>query len=142
MYILTIVNMFKFKLASWLLGNDHKIVKSTDKVVTKTQAELITDIMDNFNFKKVQSVMKFLNWRWSSAEDGVPTVMEIRKEARKLLVEVCKLCLEQQNINSDTRVVVGTGGLRATAFRSECSAYIAYLELDFVVASCDTEVED
>lgn len=142
MYISTVVDMFKFKLASWLLGEKHKIVNVADKAITRTQAELITDIMDNFNFKRVQSIMKSLNWKWASADDGVPTVVEIRREARKLLIEVCKLCLEQENISADTRVAVGTGGLRATAFRSECGNYITNLELDFVAATWDAEAEE
>lgn len=141
MYISSLVDMFKFKLASWLLGKEHEIIKTSDKKTFRAQATLIADIMDNFNFKKVQSVMTFLKWKWVSADEGIPTVMEIRREAKKLLLDVCKLCLEQENLDSNTRVVIGTGGLRATAFRSECGKHITALELDFVVTAYDVDAE-
>lgn len=79
--------------------------------------------------------------KWVSADEGIPTVMEIRREAKKLLLDVCKLCLEQENLDSNTRVVIGTGGLRATAFRSECGKHITALELDFVVTAYDVDAE-
>lgn len=135
--------MFKFKLASWLLGKDHTIVNTSKVEIVKTQKELIDDIMDNFNFKKVQSTMKFLNWKWSGSDGEVPSVVDIRRQARKLLVEVCELCLKQKNISPDTQVCVGTGGLLARAFRSECGKFVSNLELEFIIATWDSEaVED
>lgn len=47
--------------------------------------EQIEEIMDEFDFDKVQRVMKFLDWKWFGAEDGIPRVAELRREARRLL---------------------------------------------------------
>ena len=142
MYISSRLTMFKFKFASWLLGKDHTIIKTPNGNIIRTQKELIDDIMDNFNFKKVQSVMKFLNWKWVTAEEGVPTVMEIRREAKKLLLEVCQTCIKLENISPDTQVCVGTGGLLARAFKSECGKFITNLELQFILAGWDSEAEN
>ena len=49
----------------------------------------IMDIMDNFDFEKVHSVMKFLNWKWvySKSEDGIPTIDELKNCAATLLID-------------------------------------------------------
>ncbi len=45
----------------------------------------IDDVMDQFNFDLVQKCMQAANWTWKSAENGVPSVYELRKEARHIL---------------------------------------------------------
>lgn len=42
------------------------------------------DIMDSFEFDKVHSVMKHLDWRWESS-NGVPDEYEIRRLARRTM---------------------------------------------------------
>lgn len=49
----------------------------------------IDDIMDNFDFNKVETVMKATNWTWASTH-GVPVKHELRKQARELLKSVSK----------------------------------------------------
>jgi len=55
--------------------------------MTQKQQEAIDNIMDYFHFEKVQRVMKFLNWTWAFAEEGVPTEPELRQQVRRLLKE-------------------------------------------------------
>lgn len=64
--------------------------------------ELIDKIMDEFNFERVHKAMVALNWEWSGS-DGVPTIGELRRQARQLLKELT---------NNKNRVV-GTGGFYA-----------------------------
>lgn len=45
--------------------------------------EMIDDIMDNFDFEKVHRVMVFMGWDWK--ENGVPSLPDIKREARRLL---------------------------------------------------------
>ena len=52
---------------------------------TFTNEEAIEDLLDKFDFNKVQIAMTALNWKWAIAEDGIPTIYELRKTARKLL---------------------------------------------------------
>lgn len=48
------------------------------------QQDKIDDIMDNFDFSKVETIMKATNWTWAST-NGVPAEHELRKQARELL---------------------------------------------------------
>jgi hypothetical protein len=50
-----------------------------------TNEEAIEDLLDKFNFNKVQKAMEILNWEWASAENGIPTIYELRKTARSIL---------------------------------------------------------
>lgn len=59
-------------------------------------------IMDTFDFKRVHDVMKLLNWKWVSSENGVPSEYELRKKARMLM---------EQSANE--RSGIGTGGFYA-----------------------------
>jgi hypothetical protein len=42
---------------------------------------LVDEIMDTFDFEKVQRVMNFLNWNWDKP-GYIPTVIDLRKELR------------------------------------------------------------
>lgn len=44
----------------------------------------INNIMDSFDFRKVESVMKYLDWKWWGVE-STPSEYELRKKARQLL---------------------------------------------------------
>jgi hypothetical protein len=70
-----------------MMKNKHK--KAIDK------------IMDWFDFTKVHQTMVALEWKWISAEDGIPTEPEIREMARRLM---------EDSINQ--KVSIGTGGFR------------------------------
>jgi len=52
-----------------------------------THQEKIDEVMDWFGFEKVEKAMAALDWQWCTAAEGVPTVQEIRSEARKRLKE-------------------------------------------------------
>jgi len=53
--------------------------------MTQKQQDAIDGIMDNFKFEQVRQVMELLNWEWEMTEEGIPTVPELRQEARRLL---------------------------------------------------------
>lgn len=44
--------------------------------------EVIDEILDEFDFERVHKVMVALNWEWCGE---VPTIAELRREARRLL---------------------------------------------------------
>ena len=48
------------------------------------EQELIDNIMDNFDFRKVHQAMKALNWKWDRI-DEIPEEHELRKAARAVL---------------------------------------------------------
>lgn len=54
-----------------------------------TEEQIIDDILDEFDFGKVEQVMEHLNWVWYNSED-VPTLGQLRKQARSLMKECMK----------------------------------------------------
>ena len=45
----------------------------------------IDEVMDEFEFGKVQKVMEALDWRWVGTDEGVPREGELRKKLRELM---------------------------------------------------------
>jgi hypothetical protein len=55
--------------------------------------EQIDEIMDTFEFEKVQQMMRAVNWEWFCEETGkrkVPDLYEIKKSARKRMRDAAK----------------------------------------------------
>ena len=102
--------------------------------------KMIDNIMDEFNFAKVQNVMDYLGWKWI----GEYVTMEmLRNEAERLLHGVIKLRLgEYKNEHWYEPVQYSTGGFQATAFCNESKTKITALELKFVLTEWDESIED
>lgn len=78
-------------------------------MITTEDRENIDEVLDQFNFDKINKVMNFLEWKWVT-EYGfmVPGVYELRKQARSLLENVTKKLGE-----GDEEFFIGTGGFNA-----------------------------
>ena len=50
----------------------------------------IKRIMERFDFARVHRAMSALQWTWSMSASGVPSVYELRQEARRLLESVAE----------------------------------------------------
>lgn len=96
----------------------------------KTTQDKIDNIMDNFNFNRVEKAMRATKWTWASAseEDSIPTETELREQARRLLKEASTKTVTK----SDFRWYISTGGFRATKY------FDGELELEFILSSWDT----
>ncbi len=80
--------------------------------MTDANIDTIAEIMDTFDFERVQKVMEFLDWKWASAYTSrVPTVVQLRYTALSLL----RGCLQQfeQEGRPAGGMVHSTGGLTA-----------------------------
>lgn len=104
----------------------------------KKLQSLIDEVMDNFDFNKVRKVMKQLNWRWASAEDGIPEVYELKDSARRLLNE----CLFSMIQHGEETWNIGTGGfyVHATNYRDSDEGEDGFritLKLSFELTSWD-----
>jgi hypothetical protein len=77
--------------------------------MTKQEAiqEQIDNIMDSFEFDKVQTVMTALDWKWYLHED-IPGIIEIKQSARKTL----------NSLKNENRMS-GSGGFYATKEEGE-----------------------
>ena len=88
-----------------------------------TEEQIIEDILDEFDFSKVQEVMEALHWTWHDS-DGTPTLGQLRKKARFLLKE----CMNVPEFST------ATGGFWASKKTFDGQPYY---RLQFVVANWD-----
>lgn len=60
--------------------------------MNKKDKSKINKVMKNFNFENVHKVMTTLNWKWymGNGEERVPSLSEIKKEARRMLEDAVK----------------------------------------------------
>lgn len=87
--------------------------------------EQINDIIDIFDFAKVEKVMHFLNWKWRGE---MPTQYDMRKKARELL----KSCY------SKNHEFCGTGGFTARMYKISDVKDDVRFELSFYIETADT----
>ncbi len=87
--------------------------------------EQVEDILDEFDFQKVQKAMEALDWNYFDSVDKVPTIGELRKMARGLLNHV-------YSADPSPNDMAGSGGFEATRYMDIGDA-TKYLALKFVV---------
>jgi len=105
--------------------------------------QMIDDIMDDFHFIKVQTVMEALNWVWFSAADGLPTISELRAQAVYLLKGAAELRLgDYLESHWEQGIINSTGGFQATAYCDENKTKITMLDLRFVLEEQDSEIKE
>jgi hypothetical protein len=92
--------------------------------------KMMFDIMNNFDYDKVHSAMKHLEWEWFGK--GVPSIDDIRFAARQRLESVIKNCLLDGTVNEG--YFVSSGGLKATAIKDDYGQ-ITFLELEFILTN-------
>lgn len=93
--------------------------------------DLIMDCLDEFDFDRVHKVMFFLDWKYSDSND-VPTVQELRKNARKYLQLVA-----QEALSCNGEYITGTGGFRYEAKVYENEDNFLWLRMSFCVEEWD-----
>ena len=118
--------------------------QSTEKVYLDPVNQMIDDIIDNFDFDKVQSVMDYLGWKWAG-DEGLEyvTVAMLIKEARRLLRGAADARLGgYKNTHWEQGIIHGCGGFQAMAFCDEEKTKIVSLDLKFVLTEWDAKIED
>jgi hypothetical protein len=95
--------------------------------MTQKQQDAIDSIMDYFKFEQVRKVMEVLNWEWAASDEGIPTVPELRQEARRLL----KMAFQE-------KTDVSTGGFHVKYESDEDGEFIQLL---FAVDEWYEEIE-
>ena len=102
--------------------------------------QMIEDIMDNFDFGRVQHAMGLLDWQWRGE---YVTVEMLRKQAERLLRGAMESRLGSfRHESHEVGIVNGTGGLEAKAWCDETKTKIVALDLKFVLSSWDESIED
>jgi len=108
-----------------------------------TVKDIIDEIMEEFNFGKVESVMFHLNWRWASEYKRTPNIDELRETAERLLKDAAESRLGAYiDTHHELGIFSATGGFKATAWCNETKTEITGLRLEFIVADWDTFNEE
>lgn len=109
------------------------IIDDESDIFNKKYVKLrIKDIIDNFNFKRVQMVMEALDWHYFDDNDNIPSLNRLKETAKYTLNEAINK-LKNDIINNDYSYCE-TGGFRAIAFiDKENFEKELCLELAFIV---------
>jgi hypothetical protein len=110
--------------------NNVEKVQYMDPVV-----EMVDEIIENFDFDKVERVMECLGWKWSSYSGSEqPSISQLINRARILLINSANLRLgEYKDEYWEQGIINGTGGFTATAHCDETKTKITGLKLEFTV---------
>ena len=126
------------KLLHALLGKVMEQPKP--KVYFDPINQMIDDIMDNFEFDKVQTAMEALDWQW--AGKGIPSIDELKETAVYLLKGASRLRLgEYLDSYWEEGIINSTGGFQATAYCDKNKTKITALDLKFVLEHWDSEAK-
>lgn len=102
--------------------------------------KMIDDIMDEFNFARVQNVMDYLDWKWAGE---YVTVEMLKETARRLLRNAADFRLgDYKDTHWEQGVICATGGFQAMAWCNEDKTKVNALDLKFVLADWDAQIED
>lgn len=103
----------------------------------KTREQLISEIVENFDWERTHEAMSLLEWQWvdTITEDRVPTIGNLMVTAMKLLNDAYDGAMKEKETYH-----CGTGGFEAVAHVDKGELY--NLELQFVLASWDAQVDE
>ena len=107
--------------------------------INKTEA-MIFNIIQEFDFEKVQTAMNVLGWKWVGED---VTIDMLKTESIRLLKDAAKLRLVNLNDEHwELGIICRTGGLQATAYCDEDKTKITSLDLKFILTEWDVDLED
>jgi hypothetical protein len=120
------------------LLNKMAIEPKTVKI-NKTEA-MIFNIIQEFDFEKVQTAMNVLGWKWVGED---VTIDMLKTESIRLLKDAAKLRLVNLNDEHwELGIICSVGGLQATAYCNEDKTKITSLDLKFILTEWDVDLED
>ena len=102
----------------------------TRKNEYEKEQDMITNILENFDFGKVQRTMEFLDWRWGFNEEPVTEEM-LRRSAIIRLEDAMKMA--KNGKHSYTTYFSSSGGLKANAWKNRYG-HIEAISLEFIVS--------
>jgi hypothetical protein len=108
-----------------------------------TVEDMIDEIMEEFNFDKVQDAMLHLNWKWGMSNYRTPDIDELKETSERLLRDAAESRLGNFiDTHHEVGITSATGGFKATAWCNEAKTEITGLKLEFIVDSWDSFNEE
>lgn len=106
---------------------EHKKYNIMKKSAAQDANEWVNKVMDDFDYEKVQKVMKFLDWTWFTS-DETPTIGELRATSRKRLEKAFAASVKHKTIFSNS-----SGGFTAKSVWDKRYNKVVELSLSFVL---------
>lgn len=104
----------------------------------KGKDEMIKEILEEFNFAKVEKVMCDLGWKWAG-DPKPPLVPELREEAENRLNSAIEQVLSEKNKNHpDIGWISSSGGFEARAWKTK-KGNLSMIQLRFIVTDWRSE---
>jgi hypothetical protein len=101
----------------------------------KDREQLIDEIVECFDWERVQDTMQKLDWTWASSEGETPSIGKLISTASRLLRDAYDGAEKEQETH-----LSGTGGFEAVCHVDKDGMY--RLELRFVLASWDVNIQN
>lgn len=103
--------------------------------------KMIHDTMENFDFRKVQSIMEFLDWRWAGGGYKVPDQSQLKRQAHSLLVDAIELAEKEPFEHEEVAYFSTTGGFKATALKGSNNK-VNFIRLEFIVEEWEQDINE
>ena len=101
----------------------------------KDREQLIDEIVECFDWERVQDTMQKLDWTWASSEGETPSIGKLISTASRLLRDAYDGAEKEQETH-----LSGTGGFEAVCHVDKGGMY--RLVLRFVLASWDVDIQN
>lgn len=103
-----------------------------------TLRDCYNDVVNNLDFKRIQSVMRFMNWTYGT-DHHPPTIEELKRTCEELFNSACQYLLE----TNESRVTTSTGGFEVMVCKCiEDEKTIFTCSIGFVIEECITSTND
>ena len=123
-----------------MLLNKMNPPQPTQKVYFDPVNKMIAEIMEEFDFGKVQMAMEYLGWKWAGE---YVTVEMLKETAKRLLRTAAELRLgDYKDEHWEQGIMSATGGFQAMAFCDESKSKVDMLDLKFVLTEWDSQLKD
>ena len=134
------LNQEQLETLRTLLNEMAKTPISPNLISLKPVDQMINNIMNEFDFGKVQITMDYLGWKWI----GQPVTIDMLKaEARRLLRGAAFSRLHEfKDEHWEQGIQNSTGGFQAMAWCDEDKTKITMLDLKFILTGWDCDLED
>jgi hypothetical protein len=107
------------------------------KELNRKQKEMISELMQNFNFEKCEKTMRKINWVWYHNGDYVlPNTEMLKKEALYLIESAIDGAAEDTKLKTHETFFCASGGLRASVSKNRYNI-IDHVKLEFILAEWD-----
>ena len=103
--------------------------------------KMIHDVMENFEFDKIQSVMQHLDWRWAGDGYKVPSIEQLKRTAYDLLVDAIEMAEKEMFEHDGIAYFSATGGLKAMVFKGENNR-VNLIRLEFIIEEWEQSVNE